>query len=348
MKLEIEYMSTADLKPYASNAKIHTAEQVEQIKKSILEFGMNDPIAIWKNNEIIEGHGRLIACSELGIDSVPVIRLDELTDEQRKAYMLVHNKLTMNTGFDVDILNMELENIVEIDMTQYDFELATEVDEDVPVDYRDPSCQHNVFENQERMQFDSDSYYGIPKMEATKTVGDEFLRFMDYNTVDDHKDYIAHFYYDDYKFVSAWREPDKYIEKLREFKAVIAPDFSLYTDFPRALQILSCYRRQWCGAYWQMQGLDVIPDVVWGDEESFKYCFDGIPKHSVVAVSTVGVTRDDNWNNKDGDRFLKGYNEMLKRLKPTKVLFYGTMIDGIDQSNVIRIPSYYEENRGKW
>ena len=309
---------------------------------------MNDPIAIWKNNEIIEGHGRLIACSELGIDSVPVIRLDELTDEQRKAYMLVHNKLTMNTGFDVDILNMELENIVEIDMTQYDFELATEVDEDVPVDYRDPSCQHNVFENQERMQFDSDSYYGIPKMEATKTVGDEFLRFMDYNTVDDHKDYIAHFYYDDYKFVSAWREPDKYIEKLREFKAVIAPDFSLYTDFPRALQILSCYRRQWCGAYWQMQGLDVIPDVVWGDEESFKYCFDGIPKHSVVAVSTVGVTRDDNWNNKDGDRFLKGYNEMLKRLKPTKVLFYGTMIDGIDQSNVIRIPSYYEENRGKW
>lgn len=348
MELKIEYMSTADLKPYASNAKIHTAEQVEQIKKSILEFGMNDPIAIWKNNEIIEGHGRLIACSELGIDSVPVIRLDELTDEQRKAYMLVHNKLTMNTGFDVDILNMELENIVEIDMTQYDFELATEVDEDVPVDYRDPSCQHNVFENQERMQFDSDSYYGIPKMEATKTVGDEFLRFMDYNTVDDHKDYIAHFYYDDYKFVSAWREPDKYIEKLREFKAVIAPDFSLYTDFPRALQILSCYRRQWCGAYWQMQGLDVIPDVVWGDEESFKYCFDGIPKHSVVAVSTVGVTRDDNWNNKDGDRFLKGYNEMLKRLKPTKVLFYGTMIDGIDQSNVIRIPSYYEENRGKW
>lgn len=348
MKLEIEYMSTADLKPYASNAKIHTAEQVEQIKKSILEFGMNDPIAIWKNNEIIEGHGRLIACSELGIDSVPVIRLDDLTDEQRKAYMLVHNKLTMNTGFDVDILNMELENIVEIDMTQYDFELTAEVDEDVPVDYRDPSCQHNVFENQERMQFDSDSYYGIPKMEATKTVGDEFLRFMDYNIVDDHKDYIAHFYYDDYKFVSAWREPDKYIEKLRAFKAVIAPDFSLYTDFPRALQILSCYRRQWCGAYWQMQGLDVIPDVVWGDEESFKYCFDGIPKHSVVAVSTVGVTRDDNWNNKDGDRFLKGYNEMLKRLKPTKVLFYGTMIDGIDQSNVIRIPSYYEENRGKW
>ena len=76
MELKIEYMKTKDLKPYANNAKIHTAEQIEQIKNSIKEFGMNDPIAIWKNNEIIEGHGRLIACSELGIDEVPVIRLD--------------------------------------------------------------------------------------------------------------------------------------------------------------------------------------------------------------------------------------------------------------------------------
>ena len=84
-KLKVEYMTTDALKPYANNAKIHTAEQIEQIKKSIQEFGMNDPIAIWKNNEIIEGHGRLIACIELNIDKVPVIRLDKLTDEQRKA-----------------------------------------------------------------------------------------------------------------------------------------------------------------------------------------------------------------------------------------------------------------------
>lgn len=122
MKLKIEYMNTADLKPYANNAKIHTAEQIEQIKKSIQEFGMNDPIAIWKNNEIIEGHGRLIACSELGIDKVPVIRLDDLTDEQRKAYMLVHNQLTMNTGFDIDVLNMELEGIDEIEMSEFGFD----------------------------------------------------------------------------------------------------------------------------------------------------------------------------------------------------------------------------------
>lgn len=120
-KLKVEYMSTDALKPYANNAKIHTAEQIEQIKKSIQEFGMNDPIAIWKNNEIIEGHGRLIACGELGIDQVPVIRLDALTDEQRKAYTLVHNKLTMNTDFDIDLLNMELDDITDIDMSDFGF-----------------------------------------------------------------------------------------------------------------------------------------------------------------------------------------------------------------------------------
>ena len=113
------------------------------------------------------------------------------------------------------------------------------------------------------MQFPIDNKYGFPEMEATDTTGDKMCRFMDWKEVDNPKDYIAHFYYDDYKFMQAWRNPNKYIEQLRKFKAVVSPDFSLYTDFPKALQILSCYRRQWVGAYWQMMGLDVIPDVVW-------------------------------------------------------------------------------------
>lgn len=126
MQLTIEYMPLSELKAYSNNAKIHTAEQIEQIKTSIKEFGMNDPIAIWKNNEIIEDHGRLIACSELGIDKVPVIRIDELTDDQRKAYMLVHNKLTMDTDFDVDLLNQELESIEDIDMSKYGLDILVE------------------------------------------------------------------------------------------------------------------------------------------------------------------------------------------------------------------------------
>ena len=122
MKLKVEYIPINEIKPYENNAKIHTEEQIEQIKRSIKEFGMNDPIGIWgKDNIIIEGHGRLMALQELGWDEVPVIRLDDLTDDQRKAYTLIHNQTTMNTGFDIDILNEELQNI-DLDMSYYGFD----------------------------------------------------------------------------------------------------------------------------------------------------------------------------------------------------------------------------------
>ena len=120
--MEIIKIGINDLKPYEKNAKIHTQEQIEQIKKSIEQFGMNDPIAIWgKDNLIVEGHGRLEALKQLGYKEVDCIRLDHLTDEERKAYTLAHNKLTMNSDFDIDILRTELENLKELD---FDLELT--------------------------------------------------------------------------------------------------------------------------------------------------------------------------------------------------------------------------------
>ena len=124
MRLEVEYIPISELKPYDKNAKIHTPEQVKQIKKSIQDFGMNDPIAVWgEDNLIIEGHGRLMACKDLGYMEVPIIRLDDLTDEQRRAYTLIHNQTTMNTGFDIDILSEELENI-DLDMLEFGFDMS--------------------------------------------------------------------------------------------------------------------------------------------------------------------------------------------------------------------------------
>ena len=123
MQLKIQYVPIGTPKTYARNAKLHPAEQIEQIKKSIEEFGFNDPIAIWGDDTIIEGHGRLIAAQELGLEKVPVIRLDGLTDEQRKAYALVHNKLTMNSGFDMEALGDELDSILDIDMSEFGFEV---------------------------------------------------------------------------------------------------------------------------------------------------------------------------------------------------------------------------------
>lgn len=119
-KLKIEYVDINSIKPYEKNAKLHPEEQIEQIKKSIEQFGMDDPIGIWKD-EIVEGHGRLIACKQLGYKEVPIIRLDHLTDEERKSYTLAHNKLTMNSDFDFNILDSELAEL-NIDMSDFGFE----------------------------------------------------------------------------------------------------------------------------------------------------------------------------------------------------------------------------------
>ena len=124
-RLKIEYVSLDEIKPYPGNAKEHPAEQVEQIKRSIKEFGFNDPIAIDKAGEIIEGHGRFIAAKELGLEKVPVIKLSELGGNAKKAYALVHNKLTMNTGFDYDLMMDELETL-SVDMERYGFDLSEE------------------------------------------------------------------------------------------------------------------------------------------------------------------------------------------------------------------------------
>lgn len=339
--MNIEYINPNDLKPYENNPRIND-DAVDNVANSIKEFSFQQPIVVDKNMVVIVGHTRLKAAKKLGLKTVPVVIAD-LSEEQANAYRLADNKVGELAEWDIDKLNEELDKILDIDMTDFGFELDLE-EEEKAIDERDPSCQHNVFENQELMQFDTNNYYGIPEMQPTDITGDKFLRFMDYNTIADKSDYIAHFYYDDYKFFNAWREPDKYIPKLSEFKAVVSPDFSLYTDFPRALQILSCYRRQWVGAYWQSKGLDVIPDVVWGDKESFDYCFLGIPKKSVVAISSVGVKMDSDWNNKQGSLFKAGYDEMMNRLEPTTILYYGDMIDGLE-GNIIQIPSYYAEKR---
>lgn len=128
MKLSVEYVPIDSVRAYENNAKIHTDEQIEQIKSSIQEFGFNDPVGVWRG-ECVEGHGRILAARQLGMSEIPIIRLDDLTDEQRRAYMLVHNKLTMNTDFDFGLLDSELEEIFDIDMSEFGFDIAIEDDE---------------------------------------------------------------------------------------------------------------------------------------------------------------------------------------------------------------------------
>lgn len=128
--MQIELIDINLIKEYENNVKIHTDEQIEQIIVSIQKYGNNDPVAIDENNTIIEGHGRFLALKRLGYNTIPVIKLGHLTDEQKREYILIHNKLTMNTGFDMERLEKELDEI-ETDLSIYGFEQFEEFFEEM-------------------------------------------------------------------------------------------------------------------------------------------------------------------------------------------------------------------------
>lgn len=120
--MEIIKLRLDQLKPYEKNAKRHTDEQIEHIINSIKRFQFCDPIGVWgEKNVIVEGHGRYFALKKMGVKEVDCIRLDHLSDEERKAYTLVHNQATLETPFDDDLLKIELDGIFDIDMSEFGF-----------------------------------------------------------------------------------------------------------------------------------------------------------------------------------------------------------------------------------
>ena len=121
---KIEMLPVDSLKPYKRNARRHGDEDVAAIAESIREFGFNDPIGIWgKDNLIVEGHGRLMAAKELGMDKVPCIRLDHLTDKQRRAYALAHNRTAELSEWDKRLMKFEIADLPEIDFEAMGFEV---------------------------------------------------------------------------------------------------------------------------------------------------------------------------------------------------------------------------------
>ena len=127
MVLKIEYLPVDALRPYENNARKHADEDVDAIAASIRKFGFDDPIGIWSDdNLIVEGHGRLLAAQKLGMETVPCIRLDHLTDEQRRAYALAHNRTAELSGWDFAVRDEELARIGSIDMSAFGFKLSSD------------------------------------------------------------------------------------------------------------------------------------------------------------------------------------------------------------------------------
>ena len=169
--------------------------------------------------------------------------------------------------------------------------------------------------------YDGVGKYGIPpidpfngNLEITHWIGFNYAKQDAYCR----KSVGVHFCLDDYQFETLWNHPNKYIDRFRRCGAILSPDFSLYTDFPFAIQIYNHYRKHWLARFYQDRGITVIPTIAWSDESSFGWCFDGEPHNSVVAVSNIGCAK----NPEAKKLFDSGYSAMLRRINPSKVLFF--------------------------
>ena len=173
-------------------------------------------------------------------------------------------------------------------------------------------------------QFDSDNKWGIPNMlpvhiDNLKDVPLQGFNFALKEKVPERLG--CHFFIHDYQFMRVWNYPDRYIPILQKFQFVLSPDFSSYADMPEAIKVYNVYRNRWCGRYWQDFDIKVIPTVSWSAEADLDYCLQGIPKHSTIAISTVGEGRWADW------KLLRStWNRVVDTLEPETILLYGKNI----------------------
>ena len=174
MELKIEYLPVDRLRPYERNARKHADRDVDAIAASIREFGFNDPIGVWGDGLIVEGHGRLLAAKKLGMETVPVLHLDHMTDEQRRAYALAHNKTAELSGWDFDVVAAEIKSISQIDMGEFGFNLD------------EPDWFQDRERNDKSKQDGNDEYNAfVEKFEIKKTTDDCYTPDNVYDAVAD-------------------------------------------------------------------------------------------------------------------------------------------------------------------
>lgn len=141
-----------------------------------------------------------------------------------------------------------------------------------------------------------------------------------------------HFFLDDYRFEGCWVKPENCLDRIKAAEVTLTPDFSLFMDFPKAIQIINTYRNRWLGRFWQERGVKVIPTISWADKESFKYCFLGIPQNMPLAISTVSVNKGTMVG------FMEGFAATIETLNPSTLLCYGKilpeMLNYIDISKI--------------
>ena len=173
---------------------------------------------------------------------------------------------------------------------------------------------------------DYDGYFELPKIRTSSQLPDSVITFSKAmaRTWNDFDCWVM-FYEHDVNFERLWHNPKQYLAKLKKFKGIISPDFSLYRNMPLCMQMWNTYRGRAIAVWLQNNGVEIIPNVRFNDERTYEFCFDGIEKFKTVAVGTHGCIK----NRIDKDYFKDGLAEVVRRLSPRTIIVYGAAPDDI-------------------
>lgn len=177
---------------------------------------------------------------------------------------------------------------------------------------------------------------GMPLIHPNDVVPDDLVAWNASDASRNHPSAGIHFFLDDYRFEGVWNRPERYVDRISRYGCVLTPDFSLYRDMPMPMQMWNVYRSRAVGNYWQRMGLSVIPTLQWSTPDSYEFALAGLPRHSTVAVSTVGVRTSE----LASALWMQGMQVALDELEPSAVLLYGDPLDGFDFGDVE--VTYYE------
>ncbi len=184
-----------------------------------------------------------------------------------------------------------------------------------------------------RNNYNVDGKWGLPLVKNQKfdTDSRKMIACSDTKVNDkvENKKSGVHFFVDDYRFKGIYDNPEKTLNKYSQYRFLLTPDFSTYSDMNLWRQLESVAKNRWVGAYWQSKGLTVIPTISWGLSQSFDFCFDGVEKHSIVAVGMIGCK-------KNKLNFMRGYNAMLEKIQPEKIICFGVPFDEME-GNIINV-----------
>ena len=126
----------------------------------------------------------------------------------------------------------------------------------------------------------------------------------------------VHFFVDDFRFEGIYNNPERSLGRYSQYAFLLTPDFSLYADMPLWKQMENVAKNRWVGAYWQSNGLTVVPTVSWSTSRSFDFCFDGLEHNGIVAVGMIGCKRNKL-------NFMRGYNKMIEVINPESIIVFG-------------------------